>query len=340
MTFKEYIDKMRLLFEPPSESETARHEFLARSQHKDENPMLYLSDKITLFERAFAAPKRDFNLLFDSATDGLFNEMLRKEMRKTPSSNEEQYTKNLAFHINAIRKSVLAGDLAESDAKGTTTYSTTSSYLAHKNGAQHPHVKSEPSVYSLNCRSDGGTNTGKKTEGKSGNSRKLKVRCYHCQRQGHFARKCTRKLAGLPAVKREFNKVIAVIEADSNSSDSEADEVMAEINAIKEAPRRARFKSRDKSRRASPKRRPVREVNASEGTEDDEKYEQCVSGTEVSYVDETNEPATADDGDDHPDGAAAGAEMCTPAAARSGVYSMHDMDILDALEDGVSFLDL
>ena len=115
---------------------------------------------------------------------------------------------------------------------------------------------------------------------------------------------------------------------------------MAEINAMKEAPRRVRFKNKDKNRRASPKRRPAREVNASEGTEDDEKYEQCVSGTEVSYVDETDEPVTADDDDDRPDGAAAGADMCTPAAARSGVYSMNDMDILDALEDGVSFLDL
>ena len=165
-------------------------------------------------------------------------------------------------------------------------------------------------------------------------------RCYHCQRQGHFARECTRKLAGLPAVKRDFNKVIAVIEADSDSSDSGADATVAAINAIKEAPRRVRFTSKDKGRRASPKRRPTQEVNASEGTEDDEKYEQCVSGTEVSYVDDTDEPEVASGDSEQRDSTTGGVETCTTAAARSGMYSMDDADILDALECGVSFLDL
>ena len=133
--------------------------------------------------------------------------------------------------------------------------------------------------------------------------------------------------------------MIAVIEDNSDSSDSERDELLAEINAMKETPRRVRFKGKYKSRRASPKRRPAREVNASEGTEDDDKYEQCVSGTEVSYVEETDETATAD-GDGRSGDAATGADMCTPAAARSGVYNMEDVDILDVLEGGVSFLDL
>ena len=71
LSLKNYMAKLQLLFEPPSESETACQEFLARVQYKDENPLLYLSDKITLFERAFAAPMRDNNLLFDTTTDGL-----------------------------------------------------------------------------------------------------------------------------------------------------------------------------------------------------------------------------------------------------------------------------
>ena len=62
-----------------------------------------------MFERAFAAPRRDFNLLSDSTTDGLFNETLRKEMRKIVVTNEAQYGEKLSFHVNAIRKSVIAG---------------------------------------------------------------------------------------------------------------------------------------------------------------------------------------------------------------------------------------
>ena len=78
--------------------------------------MLYLSDKITLFERAFSSPRRDYSLLFHNTTDGLFNETLCKEMHKVVIVNEEQYGQHLAFQINAIRKSVVAGDMAEADA--------------------------------------------------------------------------------------------------------------------------------------------------------------------------------------------------------------------------------
>ena len=130
LTIKDYCTKLQAIFQSPAETETARQEFLARVQQKDESPMLYLSDKITLFERAFAQPKRDLNLLFDTTTDGLYNESLRMEMRKMVFVDEEEYGQKLAFFINAIRKSVVAGDLSEAEAKGTLTYSTTSSYLA------------------------------------------------------------------------------------------------------------------------------------------------------------------------------------------------------------------
>ena len=119
LSLKEYVEKLQLLFEPPSESETARQELLARVQHKDENPMLYLSDKITLYEHAFTMPKRDYNLLFDTTIDGLYNDTSRMEMRKVTCSNEKEYGQKLAFHINAIRKSVEAGDMSEADAKCT-----------------------------------------------------------------------------------------------------------------------------------------------------------------------------------------------------------------------------
>ena len=67
--------------------------------------MLYLADKVTLFERAFAEEKRDLNLLFDSTTDGLNNDQLRMEMRKVVVATEEEYGRQVAFHINAIRSS-------------------------------------------------------------------------------------------------------------------------------------------------------------------------------------------------------------------------------------------
>ena len=338
--FGVYVEKLRLLFEPPSESETARHEFLARRQHKEENPLLYLSDKITLFERAFAAEKRDLNLLFDNTTDGLFNETLRKEMRKVVSVNEEQYGEQLSFHINAIRKSVIAGDLAESEAKGTHTYSTTGSYLAQKHGGQAATVKNEPGVFSMNHQStDAEICAMDKNFQKTTNNRKFKLRCYHCQRTGHFARECTRKLAGLPPVKRDPSKVLAVIEAQSESSD-DMDEIVAEINAMRMKPRRVHFKDRNRGNKQPPKRRMVSEMTTDDSRTTDgesnpeEVYEQCVSGPEtsrssVNRSSSGRRSATPPRRRDY-----------TPPAAQQGVHTIEDADIIEAMGSGDHFLDL
>ena len=310
---EEYIERLRLLFEPPSESETARHEFLARRQHKEENPMLYLSDKVTLFERAFAAPRRDFNLLSDSTTDGLFNETLRKEMRKIVVSNEAQYGEKLAFHVNAIRKSVIAGDMSESDAKGTNTYSTTSSYLAQKSGTAATTIKSEPGIYALDSKKSG-----------SGTKKNFKLKCYHCQKTGHFARECSRKLAGLPAVKRDAGRILAVVEAISASSDSEA-ELENEICALQQK-RQVRFKkdkaakTNRKSVRTDHKRRSVNQIET-DNSESDERYDTC-----------PGEPEGEGEG-----GAEHGANL-TPPAAQAGVHTIEEADIIEALENDEHFL--
>ena len=339
LTIKDYCTKLQAIFQSPAETETARQEFLARVQQKDESPMLYLSDKITLFERAFAQPKRDLNLLFDTTTDGLYNESLRMEMRKMVFIDEEEYGQKLAFFINAIRKSVVAGDLSEAEAKGTLTYSTTSSYLASQSES-HVTIKSEPGIHAIDDRKRSRTTK--------------KLLCYYCQKPGHFARECSRKLAGLPAVKRDFGGVQAVLVGDySESSDSEY-YPEEEISSLRNR-RKVSFKGTNRGPRNKPRRydrRGVSQMSPDASGGETEQFEDCdTSPEQEGQRDERpRDQSRADSGGN-------GGKSQTPPAARTiqsiqepantvateyvdPAQTLEDEEILDLLTDQDRFLDL
>ena len=317
LTIKEYCAKLQLLFQSPAETETARQEFLARVQHKDESPMLYLSDKITLFERAFAQPKRDYSLLFDTTTDGLYNESLRMEMRKITFADEEEYGQKMAFHVNAIRKSVVAGDLSETDAKGTQTYSTTSSYLASQNDG-HAVIKKEPGVYAMSDRN--------RTSGTK------KLLCYFCQKPGHFARECSRKLAGLPPVKKNFGGVQAILVGDESDCSDTVYNQDSEINALRNR-RRVSFRDPSRGPRNKPRRynrRFVAQVETDETSDDEnDQFEECESSPEPETQRSDHQPAyrpkTGSGGcvDTHQ----------TPPAARIGIQSIQPVQSVQKAAD-------
>merc|ERR1719312_781752 len=96
-SYLEYAEKLRLLFEPPSESEASRQEFLSRRQQRGENPLMYFSDKIALWERAWSVKQRDIVTLLDETTAGLVNEDLRREMRRSHARSEADYDRDLRF---------------------------------------------------------------------------------------------------------------------------------------------------------------------------------------------------------------------------------------------------
>ena len=217
MTFTEYAEKLRLLFEPPSESEASRQEFLSRVQQRGENPLMYFSDKIALWERAWSAEQRDIVTLVDETTAGLLNEDLRREMRRSHARSEADYDRDLRFAINSIRKQLIAGELPHNDGEGLELQSSTMSYLG---GRQHlslqpPQVKEEP-VFAIARR--GAANRG---------------RCFHCLKLGHFIAACPRKKAGLPAIQAAEREPDPGTESDGKevSSATDSDEATGEPSA-------------------------------------------------------------------------------------------------------------
>lgn len=210
LTLADYARRLQNLFEPADESESARAEFRCRLQLRGENPLMYFTDKVTLFERAWKREQRDLPMLFDELTAGLLNELLRKEMRRLKVSNEQEYETELRFFTNSIRKQLLAGEISEQDAEGLDLHSATMSYLSQRNGAG-PSVKAEPGVYAFS--------TQYKTK---------KRRCFHCQSVEHFVANCPRKDAGLPP---STNAVRAVDEDDEGTSADQVEEDLEDKNS-------------------------------------------------------------------------------------------------------------
>ena len=183
LTIMEYSQKLQHLFEPADESESARAEFRCRLQLRGENPIMYFTDKVALFERAWPEAQRDYPMLFDEITAGILNDMLRKEMRRTRAVTEADYEGELRFFTNTLRKQLLAGEIEDQDAEGLDLHSSTMSYLG-KRSENTALVKEEPGVFAVNYK-------GKQSGAK-------KRRCFHCQGFGHFVANCPRKDAGLP----------------------------------------------------------------------------------------------------------------------------------------------
>ena len=107
-----------------------------------------------------------------------------------------------------------------------------------------------------------------------------KLLCYYCQKSGHFAQDCSHKLAGLPAVKRDFGSMqVFVVGDDSDPSDPGCD-FGEEINALRNC-HRVSFRDLPRGPRNKPwqyNRRSVSQIAPEETSgKEDEQFEDCES---------------------------------------------------------------
>ena len=207
LTFETYSKNLESLFDSRNESDAAEMEFRKRKQQKYESPMLYVTDKVQLYERAYPETQRDLTTLCDELTSGLLNKQIQASLREFEPTSQENYEARLRFLANAQHKRLLAKEI--SHAEGIELHSVSMSYLNQNQRRTESSVKSEPGI---NAVSPSGS------------------RCYWCGERGHFVAKCPRRLAGMDKSVNAIGENADTTEAISTAEADTTDEVVAALN--------------------------------------------------------------------------------------------------------------
>ena len=182
MTFDQFAEHLRQVFEPEGESEQMRIEYRSRYQHPGEQAEMYFVDKYRMFCRGFAVGVRDFELFFEDVIRGLTNILMRDVLRNFRATyteaGVEPFRQELIRSTNQVRKKYLANEISHAEYLGAETVSTSNSYLRReaRNEMGGFRIKNEP-INALKGPTD--------------------RPCFYCGGIGHFIANCPRKTSGL-----------------------------------------------------------------------------------------------------------------------------------------------
>ena len=182
MTFAQFSEHLRQVFEPEGESEQMRMEYRARYQQPGEQAEMYFVDKYRMFCRGFAAGVRDFEMFFEDVIRGLTNILMRDVLRNFRATYNDQgvepFRQELIRATNYVRKKYQAEEISHAEAMGSETVSTSNSYLRRevRNEMGGFKIKNEP-INALRGSDD--------------------RPCYYCGGLGHFIAACPRRTSGL-----------------------------------------------------------------------------------------------------------------------------------------------
>ena len=84
-----YMDVIRGVFQPASESDLSRTEFKMRKQGVNETALDFVTHKIALWESAYDAGERPFNNLCDAIIEGLVNNTIKRLLQRNRPANQE-----------------------------------------------------------------------------------------------------------------------------------------------------------------------------------------------------------------------------------------------------------
>ena len=170
-TFYQFSVMIREVFCPDNEAILVRSEFIAYIQGRQQDVQSYLTNKLALFNLAFASNERSFNTLMLHVIKGLCNNAVHRMVRRANPKTEV-----------ALRAVVVEATAAEKDAwNGGYSESSSSDGLVTISSARRTMVDllEEPASGPVPMEIDA-------VQGKD-------QQCFRCQRRGQLWRECRAK---------------------------------------------------------------------------------------------------------------------------------------------------
>ena len=212
-----YLEVIRGVYQPASESDLSRTEFKMRKQGIKETVLDYVTQKIALFEAAYNEDERSFTTLCDAVIEGLFNTVIKRLIQRDRPANQAALIEKLLSAVASERTCVMSGygespsldGLALSSAGFNPSTGTTrpgydsfgdelmdvgkmgDSRKCYKCG-RAGHMRDDCRVPKHKWIKKPGAGAPKRgNQGRGGAKKdKSKIVCYNCSKTGHYSREC------------------------------------------------------------------------------------------------------------------------------------------------------
>ena len=184
-TLEDYIVLLRGVFQPPAESRSLKQEFDMYRQKPEEDCSTYLSTKLSLFDLAYVEGQRDFDVLLTSVINGLYSNIVKRQLRRQTLTTREQL-RGVLFDIVSKEREAYYGNYSEATSldglAAVTQHFTRNSTVPrvnNNNQVEDMEVDAlQEQIAALQAKLD---------------TRKGGKACFTCNKTGHFSRNCPNK---------------------------------------------------------------------------------------------------------------------------------------------------